>query len=195
MTSMFSRNILVADAPRVCCVIAIWATLALPAYAATQTGSLEKAETAIPSSASICRAFLSNKNSCVVEGYSIELTDCKGDALYGAVAAAAGVDLSSAVAPNGKDVTAHLQNGQFVCIAATARKGGIQRHYVIAVPTASVPGCLGNDLCKDGDKRVVLKQTDAGDACHRLGKDGDYAGQCAAGWVNEADLDQYANGL
>lgn len=176
-------------------IFAILLGSALPAYPANNAVSVSTVQTLTPNALVICGGSGQAAASCTKDGYTIDVSDCKGDALYGVVASTGGVALATSLSPSSKDLTARLKKGQFVCIAATARKAGDQRHYVVAIPTASVPRCKGNDLCKGGDKAVLWERAGVGDACRRFGKNGDYAGQCAAGWVNEADLDQYANGL
>ncbi|URX62683.1 hypothetical protein KR767_00970 [Luteibacter anthropi] len=136
------------------------------------------------------------KPSCSISGFAVEFAGCGKGALFGAIAAqdgADGVDLNDKLDGKGQ-TTARLKDRQFVCIAATARGNDSQRHYVIAVPTASVPECKGKDLCKKADLPVERKKATTGQSCQRVG-DGKYTGDCAAGWVDQGELDQYADGI
>lgn len=136
------------------------------------------------------------KSSCKIDGFSVDYAGCGKGALFGSIAAqdgADGVDLNDKLDGKGRAV-ARLKDRQFVCIAATARGNDNQRHYVIAVPTASVPECKGKDLCKKADLPVQWKTATTGQSCQRVG-DGKYTGDCAAGWVDQGELDQYADGI
>lgn len=142
-----------------------------------------------PASKIECRADGYGGATCTADGFSVNFGNCGEGAAFGSIAADGGLDLNDRIDGEGHPV-AHVQDRQFVCIPAMARKGETQRHYVIVVPTASVPECRGNDLCKDADLPVQWKTPQSGKACQR-GKDGDYAGDCAAGWVDVGQIDQY----
>lgn len=166
---------------------------ATAALAADSTAAVAAAQTQLtrmtPASKVECRADGYGGATCTADGYSVNLGDCGEGAAFGSIAADGGIDLTDRIDGEGNPV-AHVQDRQFVCIPAMARKGDSQRHYVIAVPTASVPECRGNDLCKDADLPVQWKGAKSGQACQR-GKDGDYVGDCAAGWVDVGQIDQY----
>ena len=136
------------------------------------------------------------KSSCQMDGFSVQAGDCGDNSSFGAISApqgSDGVDLNDRIDGKGLAV-ARLKDSQFVCIAAIARRGDVQRHYVIAVPTTSVPACKGKELCRNADHPVTWYTAKTGKSCHRVGE-GRYAGDCAAGWVDEGALDQYANGF
>lgn len=142
-----------------------------------------------PASKIECRADGYGGATCTADGYSVNLGDCGDGAAFGSIAADGGLDLNDRIDGEGEPV-AHVQDRQFVCIPAMARKGETQRHYVIVVPTASVPECRDNALCKDADLPVQWKTPQSGQTCQR-GKDGVYTGGCAAGWVDVGQIDQY----
>lgn len=143
-----------------------------------------------PASRIECHADGGNSAQCSADGYTVMyLGDCGEGAAFGSIAGDGGVDLNDRVDGQGKPV-AHVMDRQFVCIPAMVRKGEEQRHYVIAVPTASMPECRGNALCKDADLPVQWKRAKRGQACERT-KDDDYQGDCAAGWVDVGQIDQY----
>ncbi|MBB1626574.1 hypothetical protein [Achromobacter sp. UMC71] len=142
-----------------------------------------------PASKIECRADGYGGATCTADGYSVNLGDCGDGAAFGSIAADGGLDLNDRIDGEGSPV-AHVQDRQFVCIPAMARKGETQRHYVIVVPTASVPECRDNALCKDADLPVQWKAAKSGQACQR-GKDDNYIGDCPAGWVDVGQIDQY----
>ncbi|MDF4001844.1 hypothetical protein P3W24_03490 [Luteibacter sp. PPL201] len=129
---------------------------------------------------------------CKADGHTAQFLGCGDGAMYGGISADGGVDIGNAIDGHGKTI-AHLADGQFVCVAAIVQRPDESRFYVVAIPTASVKGCKGNELCKGADHPVQWKTATTGTSCHRAGDD--YAGDCAAGWVGQGDLDQYANGL
>lgn len=163
---------------------------ALAAPAASVATAQARLAGMTPASKIECHATGSNGAQCSADGYTVMYLDnCGEGAAFGSIAADGGVDLNDRVDGKGKTV-AHVMDRQFVCIPAMVRKGEEQRHYVIAVPTASVPACRDNDLCKNADLPVDWKQAKRGQACERT-KDGDYQGDCAAGWVDVGQIDQY----
>lgn len=172
-------------------VTGLYATAALAASASD--GAVAAAQAPLtrmtPASKIKCRADGYGGAICTADGFSVNFGNCGEGAAFGSIAADGGLDLNDRIDGEGKPV-AHVQDRQFVCIPAMARKGETQRHYVIVVPTASVPECRDNDLCKDADLPVQWKSAKSGQACHR-GKDGDYAGDCASGWVDVGQIDQY----
>lgn len=146
-----------------------------------------------PSSKVACKDDGHGQAECTADGVAVSVAGCGKGALYGAISAKGGVDLTDAIDGRGT-ASAHVSDGQFVCVAAIQQASDTQRYYVIAVPTASVPECKGNELCKGADRPVQFKKATTGTSCHAAGN-GDYTGDCAAGWVEEGHLDQYANGI
>lgn len=178
--------------PRLLAALAVTlcATAALAADNAAAVAAAQAQLTRMtPASKVDCRADGYGGANCTADGYSVNLGNCGEGAAFGSIAVDGGIDLTDRIDGQGAPM-AHVQDRQFVCIPAMARKGDSQRHYVIVVPTASVPECRGNTLCKDADLPVQWKAAQSGKACQR-GKDGDYSGDCAAGWVDVGQIDQY----
>ncbi|MBB3812793.1 hypothetical protein FHY13_001099 [Xanthomonas arboricola] len=131
--------------------------------------------------------------------YDVELLPaCGDDGFFAGVAQARGVDALSAVPTTGSNAVANanLAEGQLVCIQGIGRTGqNPLYYYVVAIPTTSVAKCKNNALCeKYGDRPIKRLKPSAGDACHAT-KSGQYAGDCAQGWVSADALDVFSNGL
>ncbi|MFY2565270.1 hypothetical protein [Achromobacter ruhlandii] len=176
-----------------CLFATLAASLCVSAALAAPVSSVATAQARLagmtPASQIECHAD-GNGAQCSADGYTVMyLGNCGEGAAFGSIAADGGVDLTDRVDGRGKAVV-HVMDRQFVCIPAMVRKGEEQRHYVIAVPTASVPECRGNDLCKDADLPIEWRRAKRGQACERT-KDDDYQGDCAAGWVDVGQIDQY----
>lgn len=173
------------------------AACAFPALAAPLSVADTEARLAqmTPGSKISCHSDNYGNALCTADDFKIELSDCDEGALFGSIASEGGLDLQRSLHADGQP-TARLQDHQFVCVAATARKPGNDTpwHYVIAVPTSSVPECKGKDLCNNADLPITWKKPKTGQACER-GPGGVYRGDCAAGWVESGKLDQYGNGI
>jgi len=164
------------------------------AHAAEDAAAIQARLTAMsPGSQVHCQADKYGNPSCKVDDYRVEYSGC--DVEFGAIKAAqSGVELQDNISGHGGK-SALLHDRQFVCIMATARDDhGKQRFYVMAPPTAIVPECKGKSLCRDGDQAIWWIRDAPGPMCHR-DKAGQYAGECAAGWVDAAIVDEYSNGL
>ncbi|WP_186271702.1 hypothetical protein [Burkholderia gladioli] len=168
-----------------------WFASLLVATALASTQAAEAGPAGVPQP--LCKGG----TSCQIDGFSVQFFGCGDGGLYGAISASGtgGVTLNDRIDGHGQAV-GRLKDNQFVCVAAsaTARRGGDPRYYVIAIPTRSVPACNGNALCEKRDLPITWNTATTGKAC-QLGGDGLYHGDCAAGWIDEGQLDQYANGL
>jgi len=67
-------------------------------------------------------------------------------------------------------------------------------YYVVAVPAATVDKCKGNALCDTYGDRPITGLATGGEACHAAAP-GQYAGNCARGWVSADVLDMFSNGM
>jgi hypothetical protein len=133
--------------------------------------------------------------ACMADGYRIDFGECSDDSFYGGITAKAGVTLEDQVSTDRAQPVARLQDKQFVCIEATARKGEQERYFVRAVPVTSVPGCKGNDLCKSyGDHFIQWIAKRSGKPCQRKDRKS-YKGDCAAGWIDNDALEEFSMGL
>ncbi|QWT22467.1 hypothetical protein KPL74_10820 [Bacillus sp. NP157] len=148
-------------------------------------------EAITPGSVVTCTTTSTGAASCKADGWRADVAGCGEGAEYGAVTNKAGVDLHAGL--NGKGaVTAHLQKGQFVCVAASAHQGEDNQRFIVAVATSSVADCKGKDLCRNADHPIQWKAAQPKATCNAAR--GDYAA-CAAGWVSLDDVDSYSNGL
>jgi hypothetical protein len=81
------------------------------------------------------------------------------------------------------------------------RNVDLARDYIQAVPVATVENCKDNDLCTDYSERPVQWFKPAtGKPCSQVGtnftgRNYDYTGDCAAGWVDKETLDEFSMGL
>jgi hypothetical protein len=140
---------------------------------------------------------------CTYQGYVINADDraCDGadDAMYGALGLS---DDKSHIAlldkfPQGGSTVAEAADKQFICVSAEAKRASPYDvwYYVVAIPVASVKACKNNNNCgAPGDLPVKLTKQGTGQPCH-LTAQKRYAGDCAAGWVNAAEVDLYSMGL
>jgi hypothetical protein len=174
------------------------ALVALPALAAAPEARA-KTEVAVikaiaPGAAITCFKNEDGETYCKADDHDLQLRGCGDGAFYGRIAADRGVDLSQAIDGHGK-VTAHLKKGQFVCSAVTAMGKDDSREFVIAVPTASVPDCKGNELCKNADFPTEWKGPKPSGKCDPNVEPSSGYANCAAGWIEGSDLDGYSMGL
>lgn len=146
-----------------------------------------------PTSKITCKDDGYGQAACEADGVEVDLLGCGDGGLYGVTSGKGGVDLNQSIHGKGP-VLAHVADRQFVCVAAIEKNSDAPNYYVIAIPTASVPECKGSGLCEGADHPVQLKRATTGKSCKADGN-GEYTGDCAAGWVRESELDQYANGI
>jgi hypothetical protein len=173
--------------------------LALPAVASTpeSRGKEEIAATkAVAPTAKIeCKKNDMGETSCVADGYSMRIRGCGDGAFYGVISAEGGVDLNQAIDGHGK-VTAHLKNGQFVCSSVSSSdENDHWKEFVVAVDTTTVPDCKGNDLCKNADFPIEWKAPKPTTACDPNVPPSQGYANCAAGWIDNSDLNGYSMGL
>lgn len=130
--------------------------------------------------------------------YDVDLSPQCDAYSFAGVARDQGVDALDRVPTTGSapQVRAHFAPDQFVCVQAIAR--AVQNpmyYYVVAVPTASVEQCKGNELCSTyGDRPIQRRVPGQGGAC-RLAAPGVYVGDCAQGWVSAEALEVFSNGI
>lgn len=133
--------------------------------------------------------------TCTADGYKVAISGCSGDLFFGQTIKPDGATLDARLAGDASQPLAKLQTQHFLCIAATATQAGKPtRLFVEALPADSVPGCKkAKDLCQSHP--VTWLKKPAGPKCEWIGKDGDFTGDCAAGWVDEDRIDAYSMGL
>jgi len=133
---------------------------------------------------------------CTADGYKVDFGDCGDSLSYGGIAVTDGVTLVDQLTAHDAQPIARLENKQFVCIEATASKGGQERYYVKAVPVASVVGCKGNDLCKSySDHQVQWIKPPSGKPCRLDAATKSYTGDCPEGWIDGDALEEFSMGL
>lgn len=134
--------------------------------------------------------------ACTIDGQAVEVgDDCTSNLAFGGIANDKGTMLQDNFRSAGARPVAHVGKNQLVCLLASQRKEGeLIRALVKVVPTATVKNCKGNDACKDADTHVEWKRPVSGTAC-TLKPDGHYAGDCATGWIDGKDLEEYSMGL
>lgn len=140
---------------------------------------------------------------CASDGWRI-LIDAKGcsakKGAYGKVYADDGttVMLRRTLPPALSEVEAKLKDGQFVCVAATARESTSnqpQWYYVMAIPVQSVKACAAKSFCaKPGDLPIEWMRPTSGQRCH-ANAHGRYEGDCAAGWIKAEEFGEFSMGL
>ncbi|SDR13890.1 hypothetical protein [Pseudoxanthomonas sp. CF125] len=140
---------------------------------------------------------------CASDGWRI-LIDAKGcsakKGAYGKVQAdgEATVKLRRSLPPAQSDVEAKLGDGQFVCVAATARESTSnqpQWYYLMAIPVQSVKACAAKSFCaRPGDLPIEWMRPTSGQRCHANARSR-YEGDCAAGWVKAEEFGEFSMGL
>ena len=120
-------------------------------------------------------------------GYAVELhAGCGDDGLFAATFAGAPVPAPGQL-PAADTGAAHdglLDDGQFVCIQATARRAQTPDYYYVqAMDPAQVPACAGDATCQ------AYRPT-AGARCSLSRQEG-----CASGWVPADALEVFSNGI
>lgn len=178
-------------------VLTAWLVYGSVAQAATQAeaaSSGARLAKMAPGSATSCKVGKGGNIDCLVDNVGVDVTQCAGDYAWGQVSLDDGVTLESAFDKAKAKPTTHLASEQFLCVAASAGNGQeAERYYVIAFPTAKVPGCKGNDLCQE--RPVSWVGTKPAQACQWVGKEGDFTGACAAGWVDRDGIEVFSMGL
>jgi hypothetical protein len=171
------------------CATAIQA--ATPAQATSAGARLAKMA---PGSTTSCKVGAGGNIQCLVDSVPTEVTECSGDYAWGQVQDKEGVTLESTFDKAKAKPMAHLAEQQFVCVAATSGKTQeADRFFVIAFPTKAVPACKANDLCQERPQTWVGTKPEG--ECKWIGKEGDYTGACAAGWVDSDDIEVFSMGL
>ncbi|QDE38912.1 hypothetical protein FIV34_06710 [Luteibacter pinisoli] len=167
------------------------AQAATPTQAASAGARLAKMA---PGSTSSCTVGKSGNLDCLVDTVRTRVSECAGDYAWGQVSEKDGVTLESAFDKAKAKPTVHLASRQFVCVAATAGNNQIpDRFYVIAFPLKRVPGCKENDLCQERQQTWVGTKPEG--PCQWVGKEGDFTGACAAGWVSPDSIEVFSMGL
>lgn len=174
-----------------CVVTASAAQAATQAEASAAGARLAKMA---PGSSTSCKVGKGGNIDCLVDNVSVDVTQCAGEYAWGQVQLDEGVTLESAFDKAKAKPTAHVASEQFLCVAASAGNSQLaDRYYVIAFPTTKVPDCKGNDLCQE--RPVSWVGTKPAQACQWVGKDGDFSGACAAGWVDRGSIEVFSMGL
>jgi hypothetical protein len=131
--------------------------------------------------------------------YDVELSpDCGDEGFFAGVTQGKGIDLLDVVPATGSSATttAHLAQGQLVCVQAIGRAGqNPLYYYVAAIPADTIARCKNNALCKTyGDRPIKQMKPASSESCHAV-VPGHYVGNCAQGWVSADALDVFSNGL
>ena len=130
--------------------------------------------------------------------YDVELSpDCGDQGFFAGVVDAKGVETLDTVPTTGSKAmaTARLSKEQLVCVQGIGRAGqNPMFYYVVAIPAATVGKCKGNALCDTYGDRPISGLASSGEACHAVAP-GQYAGNCARGWVSADVLDVFSNGM
>jgi len=149
-----------------------------------------------PGSAVTCTRDTHGNTACTIDGTAIDAgDDCTSNLSFGAVGAEHGVTLEDSFKPAAGKPVAHVGANQLLCLRAAQRKEGVLvRALVMAIPTRTVKLCKDNEMCKGADSPIEWKRPTTGIAC-TLKPDGRYAGDCATGWVDGQDIEEYSMGL
>ncbi|WP_459759115.1 hypothetical protein [Pseudomonas fluorescens] len=149
-----------------------------------------------PASAATCTRDKHGNIACTIDGTEIDAgDDCTSNMMFGAVGADQGVTLEDSFKPSAGNPVAHVGVGQLLCLQAAQRKDGVLvRALVMAIPTHTVKLCQDNEMCKGADSPIEWKRPTTGIAC-TLKSDAHYAGDCASGWVEGKDIEEYTMGL
>jgi len=170
------------------------ATMANAATSAQAVSAGARLAKMAPGSTTSCEIGKGGNINCLVDSVPTSVSECAGEYAWGQVQDKEGVTLQSAFDKAKAKPTAHLHERQFVCVAATSGKTqDAERYYVIAFPTKSVPDCKGNELCQERAQTWV--GTKPAGACQWVGKEGDFTGACAAGWVDSYAVEVFSMGL
>lgn len=169
-----------------------------PSFAATQDARAYQSllQASSPASKVTCEKDKYGNVACSIDGASVDVNDdCTSNMAFGGVTDAKGATLEDNFKPGSAEPVAHVGQHQLLCVQATQRKEGtLVRALVKAVPTKTVKNCKGNESCKGADTSVEWKRPATGIAC-ALKPDGHYVGDCATGWVDGKDIEEYSMGL
>ena len=196
------RNIMIRTAAAVlatlACIGPTWASKAKNSDADIPPPAVQQARLAKmnPLSPVECHMDTTGFPICSSNGYDVAVTGCddRDDVFFGEVLPDKGTTLTSDIAPGTAKPLAHLASLQFLCIAATAKKQGAPtRLYVAALPIERVAACKGNHLCATHPVEWIAPKP--AEACKWIGHDGEFTGGCAAGWVDEDQVDQFSMGM
>ncbi|KTB67431.1 MULTISPECIES: hypothetical protein [Pseudomonas] len=149
-----------------------------------------------PGSTATCIRDKHGNIVCTIDGKEIEAgDDCTSNMVFGAVGADQGVTLEGSFKPSAGNPVAYVGAGQLLCLQAAQRKDGVLvRALVMAIPTRTVKLCEDNEMCKGADSSIEWKRPTTGIAC-TLKPNGYYAGDCASGWVEGKDIEEYSMGF
>jgi hypothetical protein len=179
-------------------LIAAMAFIAAPGFAATPDARAYQSllQTSSPASKVACGKDKYGNVACTIDGTSVDVNDdCTSNIAFGGVTDAKGATLEDNFKPGSAKPVARVGEHQLLCIQATQRKEGtLIRALVKAVPTRTVKNCKGNESCKGADTSIEWKRPATGTAC-TLKPDGHYTGDCATGWVDGKDIEEYSMGL
>jgi hypothetical protein len=189
--SMISRRITVLLA---LCMLASSAFAASSDPARTPAALQARLVKMDPGARTECHKDSYGNAACTSDGYTVDLSGCSGDMLFGQVMDDAGATLGTRLDAGQSKPVVKLKPHQFLCVIATAKKpGASQRYYVAAYPADRVPDCKGSDLCKA--QPIEWVGTPPAAKCEWIGTSGDFNGGCAAGWVDEDAIELYSMGL
>ena len=179
------------------CIALLLATPSVFAAKKPDAGALQSLlQTSSPGSKVVCAKDTYGNAACTIDGDAVDVNDdCTSNMAFGGVASAKGVTLEDHYKASLSKPIAHVGPHQLLCIQATQRKeGALIRALVKVVPTKTVKACKGNDSCKGADTPIDWKRPPSGTAC-TLKPDGHYAGDCATGWIDGKDIEEYSMGL
>nr|WP_199680201.1 MULTISPECIES: hypothetical protein [unclassified Xanthomonas] len=126
------------------------------------------------------------------------LPECGDDGFFAGVSRASGAEALDAVPATGSaaTATAHLAQGQLVCIQAIARGGQNPRYYyVVTIPASRVAACKDSALCETYGDRAIRRLKPADGTLCRAAAQGRHVGDCAQGWIDAQALDVFSNGM
>jgi len=179
-------------------LIAMLLLTSVPAFAATPDARVYQSllQTSSPGSKVTCGKDKYGNVVCTIDNAAVDVNDdCTSNMAFGGVTGAKGATLVDNFQAAAAKPVAHVGEHQLLCIQATQREEGVLvRALVKAVPTKTVKNCKANEICKGADAPVEWKRPATGSACV-LKPDGHYAGDCATGWVDGKDIEEYSMGL
>ena len=169
-----------------------------PAFAAKSNATALQSllQASSPGSKVVCVRDTHGNPACTIDGAAVDVNDdCTSNMAFGGVTNEKGATLQDNFNSASAKPVAHIGEHQLLCIQATQRKEGtLLRALVKAVPTKTVKNCKGNDSCKGADTPVEWKRPPSGTAC-TLKPDAQYTGDCATGWVDGKEIEEYSMGL
>jgi hypothetical protein len=179
-------------------LIAVLLVASTPAFAATPGAHTYQSllQTSSPGSKVACGKDKYGNVACTIDNTAVDVNDdCTSNMAFGGVTSAKGAMLEDNFQATSAKPIAHVGEHQLLCIQATQRReGALARALVKVVPTKTVKNCKGNEICKGADTPVEWKRPATGAAC-TLKPDGHYTGDCATGWVDGKDIEEYSMGL